>query len=74
MRVLRRTMDVLAQIPHCPGLNDALRRNARRAHAALNRLPVREADDITAGPVTNGCPGSEAPSFRTAFLDFEYTA
>ena len=48
VRVLRRTMDVLAQIPHCPGLNESLRRNARRAHAALNRFPVREANDIAA--------------------------
>ena len=28
VRVLRRTMDVLAQIPHCPGLNEPLRRTA----------------------------------------------
>ena len=46
VRVLRRTMDVLAQIPHCPGLSEPLRRNARRAHTALNRFPVREADAI----------------------------
>lgn len=50
VRVLRRTMDVLAQIPHCPGLKEPLRRNARRAHAALNRFPVREADAIAADP------------------------
>lgn len=48
VRVLRRTMDVLAQIPHCPGLNEPLRRTARRAHAALNRFPVKEANDVTA--------------------------
>ena len=48
VRVLRRTMDVLAQIPHCPGLNEPLRRTAHRAQAALNRFPVREAGDITA--------------------------
>ena len=48
VRVLRRTMDVLAQIPHCPGLNEPLRRTARRAHAALNRFPIKEASDITA--------------------------
>ena len=50
VRVLRRTMDVLAQIPHCPGLNEPLRRTARRAHAALNRFPVREADAVAPEP------------------------
>ena len=50
VRVMRRTMDVLAQIPHCPGLKEPLRRTARRAHAALNRFPVKEADSIAPDP------------------------
>ena len=62
VRVLRRTMDVLAQIPHCPHLNEPLRRTARRAHAALNRSPVKEADAIAPDPTINpdiatGYPG-----------------
>ena len=61
VRVLRRTMDVLAQIPHCPGLNESLRRNARRAHAALNRLPVKEADFTAADPVTTSVTATDDP-------------
>ena len=64
VRVLRRTMDVLAQIPHCPGLNEPLRRTARRAHAALNRFPVREADAVAPEPFStpdNAPVDPEAP-------------
>jgi len=59
VRVLRRTMDVLAQIPHCPGLSEQLRQKARRAHGALNRFPVKEAGDITAETFTT--PAASRP-------------
>ncbi|MYI88546.1 MAG: DEAD/DEAH box helicase, partial [Synechococcus sp. SB0672_bin_10] len=67
VRVVRRTMDVLAQIPHCPGLNEPLRRNARRAHGSLNRFPVREADDIAAAPVVTPDMATPDPGSRGGF-------
>ena len=42
VRVLRRTLDVLSQIPHVPYLPDALRTNARVARDLMNRYPINE--------------------------------
>ena len=42
VRVLRRTQDFLSQIPHVPGLSDAVRQNARHASYLVNRFPIRE--------------------------------
>ncbi|HSM83685.1 MAG TPA: hypothetical protein VLS96_18500 [Nodosilinea sp.] len=42
MRILRRTLDVLSQIPHVPYISDTLRTNARDAKDLLNRFPVNE--------------------------------
>jgi len=42
VRVLRRTQDVLSQIPHVPGVSDAVRQNARHASYLVNRFPIRE--------------------------------
>lgn len=47
VRLLRRTVDLLGQIPHCPVVSEQLRHQARLAHDAVNRFPVKEADDIT---------------------------
>lgn len=44
-RMLRRNLDLLRQIPRLPGINDELKRNARRAIALLDRFPI--VDDIT---------------------------
>ncbi|MFN9628772.1 MAG: hypothetical protein ACK59A_00870, partial [Cyanobacteriota bacterium] len=46
--VLRRTVDLLAQIPYAEAISDQLRRNARRALRAINRFPVCEIDDLLA--------------------------
>ncbi|MDJ0676079.1 MAG: RNA helicase [Calothrix sp. MO_167.B42] len=42
VRILRRTLDLLSQIPHVPHLSDSLRRNARRATQLIDRFPVNE--------------------------------
>lgn len=42
VRILRRTLDLLSQIPHVPNLPDALQRNAYRAMQLIDRFPVNE--------------------------------
>ncbi|MBE9114033.1 RNA helicase, partial [Nodosilinea sp. LEGE 07298] len=42
VRILRRTLDVLSQIPHVPYISETLRRNAREAKDLMNRFPVNE--------------------------------
>jgi superfamily II RNA helicase len=42
VRLLRRTMDVLSQIPHVPHLPEGLKTRARTALQAMNRFPVEE--------------------------------
>jgi hypothetical protein len=49
VRVLRRTVDLLAQIPYAEAISDQLRRNARRALRAINRFPVCEVEDLLTG-------------------------
>ncbi|MDY6781143.1 MAG: DEAD/DEAH box helicase [Cyanobacteriota bacterium] len=40
VRMLRRTVDVLLQIPQIPGLSDSLMRNARIAASQMRRFPL----------------------------------
>jgi superfamily II RNA helicase len=42
VRILRRTVDVLSQIPHVPHLPKSLKDNASRAIQLLDRFPVNE--------------------------------
>ena len=42
VRLLRRTLDLLSQVPHVPHLPDSLQRNAYRAMQLLDRFPVNE--------------------------------
>jgi len=42
VRVLRRTMDVLSQIPHVPHIAPALQTNAQQALRAMKRFPVED--------------------------------
>ena len=42
VRILRRTLDFLSQIPHVPYLSNQLKDNARRATQLINRFPVNE--------------------------------
>jgi len=54
VRVLRRTVDLLAQIPYCEAVSQQLRDNARRALKTINRFPVCELPDILATTPTPG--------------------
>lgn len=42
VRLLRRTLDLLSQIPHIPHIAESLRRNAYRAIQLMDRFPVNE--------------------------------
>lgn len=42
VRILRRTLDFLSQIPHVPYVSDPVRTTARQAAFLLNRFPVNE--------------------------------
>ncbi|MEM6452042.1 MAG: DEAD/DEAH box helicase [Cyanobacteria bacterium P01_D01_bin.105] len=45
VRILRRTLDFLSQIPHVPYLSEELRSTARQAAFLLNRFPVNESSE-----------------------------
>lgn len=45
VRILRRTLDFLSQIPHVPHISGSLRDNARRAMGLIDRFPVNETID-----------------------------
>jgi superfamily II RNA helicase len=47
VRLLRRTLDVMSQIPHIPQLSPALHLNARQAIQLMNRFPVNELDNYS---------------------------
>jgi len=49
VRIMRRTVDLLAQIPYCEAISEQLRSNARTALKAINRFPVCEPIDLLAG-------------------------
>lgn len=42
VRILRRTLDFLSQVPHVPHLSASMKRNADRAIGLLDRFPVNE--------------------------------
>ncbi|WP_404787911.1 DEAD/DEAH box helicase [Altericista sp. CCNU0014] len=46
VRILRRTVDVLSQIPNVPYFSTELRQNARRAVQVIDRFPINEMDAI----------------------------
>ncbi len=46
VRLMRRTVDLLSQVPYCYAVSEQLRKNARIALKAINRFPVCEADDL----------------------------
>jgi superfamily II RNA helicase len=49
VRILRRTVDLLAQVPYCEAISEQLRSNARQALRAINRFPVCEIEDLLGG-------------------------
>jgi superfamily II RNA helicase len=42
VRIARRTLDLLSQIPHIPYLPNTIRQNAYRAMQLIDRFPVNE--------------------------------
>ena len=46
VRIMRRTIDLLSQIPYCESISEKLRRNARLALKTINRFPVCEVEDL----------------------------
>ncbi len=42
VRLLRRTLDLLSQIPHVPHLSSELKRNAKRSAQLMERFPVQD--------------------------------
>jgi hypothetical protein len=50
VRVLRRTIDLLAQLPYCEAVSQQQRDNARAALRAINRFPVCELEDLLPKP------------------------
>ena len=46
VRIMRRTVDLLAQVPYCEVISEQLRRHARQALQAINRFPVCESEDL----------------------------
>jgi hypothetical protein len=71
VRVLRRTVDLLAQIPYVEAVSEQLRSKARQALRAINRFPVCEIEDLlpAAGPGLTPSPGaadSAAPAAADA--------
>ena len=46
VRILRRTVDLLAQVPYCEAISQQLRNNAWAALKAINRFPVCEIEDL----------------------------
>ena len=59
VRVLRRTVDLLAQIPYCEAISEQLRTNSRRALKAINHFPVCEIEDLRAAAPLD--PATERP-------------
>ena len=46
VRILRRSIDLLSQVPHCDLISTRLQTNARLALKAINRFPVSESEDL----------------------------
>jgi len=55
VRILRRTVDLLAQVPYAEAISEQLRSTARQALKAINRFPVCELQDVlaTASPAAS---------------------
>ncbi len=54
VRILRRTVDLLAQVPYAEAISEQLRTNARKALRAINRFPVCEIVDLLAAAPVEG--------------------
>ena len=67
VRVMRRTVDLLAQIPYGEAVSQQLRDNARRALKAINRFPVCELEDLV--PAQPATERAAAPAFASPQAD-----
>ncbi|MEI8249694.1 MAG: DEAD/DEAH box helicase [Synechococcus sp. ELA057] len=63
VRLLRRTVDLLSQVPYAEAVSEQLRGNARRALRAINRFPVCEIEDLLAPAAgSSGSADGAAPA------------
>ncbi|MFZ9621814.1 MAG: hypothetical protein ACO289_11485, partial [Prochlorococcaceae cyanobacterium] len=58
VRIMRRTVDLLAQIPYCEAISEQLRSKARAALKAINRFPVCEPIDLLAAAGAGANPAT----------------
>ena len=61
VRILRRTVDLLAQVPYCEAISEQLRSKARAALKSINRFPVCEIEDLVASGNGQLDPAIEPP-------------
>ena len=59
VRIMRRTVDLLAQVPYCEAISEQLRSHAKQALKAINRFPVAELEDPRAGEAGGLNPATE---------------
>jgi superfamily II RNA helicase len=64
VRIMRRTVDLLAQVPYCEAISEQLRRNARSALRAINRFPVCESEDLLRAAAREADSGNPATERR----------
>ena len=61
VRILRRTVDLLAQVPYGEAISEQLRTNSRKALKAINRFPVCEIEDLLAGSGSGSVAAGQPP-------------
>ena len=59
VRIMRRTVDLLAQVPYCEAISEQLRSHAKQALKAINRFPVAELEDPRAAVAGGLNPATE---------------
>ena len=62
VRIMRRTVDLLAQVPYCEAISGQLRSHAKQALKAINRFPVAELEEPRAGVAGALNPATERAS------------
>ena len=62
VRIMRRTVDLLAQVPYCEAISEQLRSHAKQALKAINRFPVAELEEPRAGVAGELNPATERAS------------
>ena len=67
VRVLRRTVDLLAQVPYAEAISERLRTQARRALRAINRFPVCEIEDLLPAPVAGDATAADDVALAPPF-------